>query len=169
MTVPKKHTDWTEEVYQRSKLHKKKYNAPIDRTTVEVIEDYRRRQRAGKAGPKWDEWSEFEVRLKDGSPVTVLYDPKTWTHGPDWHVEHFQFRGPLTSTGYRSHFDHNTKENRKKGETVVQYATRIAHMVAAEYAEKERSDKVVEARKKASAKRKREMDDTPLFAMMGDS
>lgn len=166
MTV--KHTDWTEEVYQRSKLHKKKYNAPIDVSTVAVIEDYRRRQREGKAQPKWGEWSEFQVRLKDGSPVTVLYDPNTWG-STAWPVEHFQFRGPMTSTGYRSHFDHNTKENRKKGETVVQYATRIANFVAAEYAKERESNKIIEARKKTIARRKRDMGDTPLFAMMGES
>lgn len=63
-----------------------------------AIKEYRERLNRGELSIDWTGWAEFTVPLSNGTEVDVLWDPSHMAGG------HLQFWGPISETGYRSHF-----------------------------------------------------------------
>lgn len=117
------------------------HDCPADREHIALLMDWLRRGRSQDTAPQWDRWSEFTVTLEDGSPVSVLFRPgDKFTNG------HLQFRGPLTSTGYRSHFVYGPA----RAKPLEVYAQEIARECAAEMA-KEKATEDRRAKRTANA------------------
>jgi hypothetical protein len=77
---------------------------PYDEQRAQIAA-WRERQAAGDTEPRWGEWSEFTITLADGSDVDVVHDPHWKARDPGHRGGmHLDYHGPLSETGYRSHF-----------------------------------------------------------------
>lgn len=105
-------------------------DCPADRDRNLLLIDWLKREGTTEAEPNWDCWSEFEVTLEDGAVVRVVYESRSLSRGG-----HFSFHGPLTDTGYRSHFmPSGTSTNSHP--PIVRYAEDFAREVARETSKK---------------------------------
>jgi hypothetical protein len=88
------------------------------------IVDYRARQATGDAAPAWGRWSEFPIEV-DGARIIVVYSAREYPF-----PAHFQFHGPITSTGFFSH--HMLLDEEPADINIVSYAIEIARVKRAE-------------------------------------
>jgi hypothetical protein len=134
--APTDYQDWTAEREER--LRSLAQAAPLTGSLLreaEAIADYRERQRAGTAQSSWDRWSEFTVIVGGNLEVDVVYNP-TWSETPGGSVC-FEFHGPLSTTGFRSHI-----EQKKHPRTpVIEWAQATAQRIYDEHTGKARGRK----------------------------
>lgn len=113
-----------------------------DQRLMDQLRDYRARQATGHAAPCWGKWSEFTVTLYDGNTVEVLYIPEYIGN-----TAHFDFHGPVSDTGYKSHFWHGPR-----AVEIVAWATAHCNQLARDLAKaKEPKKRGRKAAKKAEA------------------
>lgn len=87
---------------------------------------------------------EFMITLFDGTPVSVVFALRYFRH-----ASHFEFRGDMTNTGYRSHFTGDVLEGWTEQE-IKDLALKIANASRKEFMEELQK----EARKAGRKKRK---------------
>jgi ParB/RepB/Spo0J family partition protein len=84
-------------LYWEERYNSEARTDPYSLNEAEAISAWRTRQEEGDIAPRWGEWSEFEVILKNGKSVTALYRPVK-TGRTEW----LEYHGPISSTGYYS-------------------------------------------------------------------
>lgn len=118
-----------------------RFHAPVDCRHRAAIADWRSRQQCGDTQPAWNRWSEFAITLAGGQQVHIVYEPQGF--GAD--MCHFEFHGPITSTGYRSHFMSGLDFNAGDLPDMTQWAM--------EFAQRVRDEAIKEQRKRLKLKK----------------
>ena len=73
--------------------------SPADTHHAAQIAGWRARQASGDIEVRLDQYGEYLIRLADGTPVTVVFEPYWITLGDMVQIE---FHGEISETGYRS-------------------------------------------------------------------